>query len=261
MPIAITRAVSPTIVDCELTHLAREPIDVALATAQHEGYEELLRSLGATVVRARATPTMPDAVFVEDTAVVLDEVAILTRPGAVSRRPETETIGALLASYRPVQAMSAPATLDGGDVLRMGRRLYVGRVRGAQGRTNESGIEQLGDLVAPFGWQIVPVEIAGCLHLKSAVTALGDDLVLLNPSWVAPSAFEHCEILAVDDREPHAANALRIRDAIVYPAHFPRTLERLTARGLRVATVASTELAKAEGGVTCCSLVFEVESD
>lgn len=257
IPVAITRAVSPTIADCELTHLAREPIDLALATAQHQAYEELLRSLGATVVHADAAPAMPDAVFVEDTAIVLDEVAIVTRPGAVSRRAETAAIGALLASYRPLRTMSAPATLDGGDVLRMGRTLYVGRSAEGNGRTNRAGIEQLREIVAPFAYRVVPVDFSACLHLKSAVTALADDLVLLNPSWAEATAFTACQAVPVDEQEPHAANALRLGDAIVYPAHFPRTLEVLVRRDLRVATVAATELAKAEGGVTCCSLIFQ----
>jgi dimethylargininase len=260
MLIAITRAVSPTIAECELTHLAREPIDVAVANAQHEAYEQSLRSLGATLVRAPAAPAMPDAVFVEDTAIVLDEVAILTWPGAPSRRPETDAIGALLASYRPVRAMSAPATLDGGDVLRMGSTLYVGRCGDGNGRTNEAGIGQLADLVAPFGYRVMPVDFSGCLHLKSAVTALGGSWVLTNPSWVASDSFARCEALEVDESEPHAANALRVGDTIVYPAHFPRTLGRLRARELAVITVDSTELAKAEGGVTCCSLIFETAS-
>src|SRR5580765_4551462 len=237
MLVAITRAVSPTIADCELTHLARDPIDVALATAQHEAYEQLLRSLGATVVRAAAAPEMPDAVVVEDAAIVLDQTAILTRPGAASRRAETNGIGAVLASYRPVVPMSHPATLDGGDVLRMGRTLYVGRCAAGPARTNEAGIRQLDNLVAPFGYRVVPVDFEGCLHLKSAVTALGDELVLLNPSWVAAAAFEDCDAELVHESEPRAANALRIGDTIVYPSQFPRTLEGLSARGLRVATV------------------------
>ena len=260
MSLAVTRAVSPTIVQCELTHLAREPIDLALATAQHEAYEELLRSLGATVLRAPAAPTMPDAVFVEDASVVLDEVAFLTRPGAASRRGETEGVGAALAPYRPLRTISAPATLDGGDVLRIGRTLYVGRCAGG-GRTNQAGLEQLAGLVAPFGYRVVPVDFSGCLHLKSAVTALADDLVILNPDWVSAAAFVGCDAVLVDPSEPSAANTLRVGDTIVYPAHFPRTLERLGTRGLHIRTVANTELAKAEGGVTCCSLIFEGKAE
>lgn len=251
--IAVTRPVSPSLAECELTHLAREPINVARATTQHAAYEILLDSLGATVVRAPAAPEAPDAVFIEDTAIVLDEVAVITRPGAPSRRAEPAAVAALLAAYRPVRTMEAPATLDGGDVLRLGRTLYVGR----SGRTNNQGIEQLRSIAAPFGYDVVPVEFAGCLHLKSAVTAVDDAVLLLNPAWVSPAAFPGLEAMPVDDREPYAANALRIAGTVIYPSEFPRTRDRLVARGLRVATTDCSELAKAEGAVTCCSLIFE----
>ena len=253
MLIAVTRPVSSSITQCELTHRAREPIDVARATAQHAGYEALLRSLGATVVGVPAAPELADAVFVEDAAVVLDEVAVITRPGAPSRRAESAAVVATLARYLPVHGMTPPATLDGGDVLRLGRTLYVGR----SGRTNQHGIDQLRQLVTPFDYRVEAVEFAGCLHLKSAVTALAEELLLANPAWVSTAGFPGCETLFVDPREPDAANALRVAGTIVYPSEFPRTLGRLSERGLRVATTDCSELAKAEGAVTCCSLVFE----
>ncbi|MGH7680363.1 MAG: dimethylarginine dimethylaminohydrolase family protein [Candidatus Eiseniibacteriota bacterium] len=253
MLIAVTRPVSPALIQCELTHLERVPIDVARAIAQHADYERLLISLGASVVRAAAAPESPDAVFIEDTAIVLDEVAVIARPGAASRRAETEAVATLLSTCRPLESMTAPATLDGGDVIRLGRTLYVGR----SSRTNPAGIEQLRRLTAPFGYSVAPVEFAGCLHLKSAATALSDDLLLFNPAWVSTDSFSGVETVAVDDREPYAGNALRVADALVYPTEFPRTLEKLQSRGLRVATLEYDELAKAEGAVTCCSLVFE----
>lgn len=251
--IAITRPVSPSLAQCELTHLERVEIDLARAEAQHADYERLLGSLGASVVQAPAAPDQPDAVFIEDTAVVLDEVAVITRLGAASRRAETEAVATLLATCRPLESMTAPATLDGGDVIRLGRMLYVGR----SSRTNPAGIEQLRRLTAPFGYSVAAVEFAGCLHLKSAATALSDGLLLFNPAWVSAGSFSGVETVEVDEREPYAGNALRVTDAIVYAAEFPRTLERLLARGLRVATLEYDELAKAEGAVTCCSLVFE----
>jgi dimethylargininase len=256
MWIALTRPVSPSLAQCELTHLSREPIDVERATTQHAAYEHLLRACGATVVQVPAAPELPDAVFVEDTATVLDEVAVITRPGAASRRAEPAAVASVLAAYRPVHAMRAPATLDGGDVLRLGRTLHVGR----SSRTNGQGIEQLCGFVAPFGYEVVPVEFTGCLHLKSAVTAVADDLVLLNPAWVPAAAFPACDALFVDHREPYAANALRVAGTLIYPSQYPRTRDRLIERGLRVATTDCTELAKAEGAVTCCSLVFEATS-
>ena len=238
---------------CELTHLARAPIDIALAVGQHAAYEKLLGSLGAAIVRAPAAPDFPDAVFIEDTAIVLDEVAIITRPGAPSRQGETAAVAPVLAAYRTVLSMKPPATLDGGDVLRLGRTLYVGR----SGRTNQKGIEQFQSLVGRFDYRVVPIEFAGCLHLKSAVTPLADGLMLLNPAWVSGVVFPGCDALPIDAREPYGANALRIADSVVYPSQYPRTRDLLIARGLRVASIDCSELTKAEGAVTCCSLVFD----
>jgi dimethylargininase len=251
--IAVTRPVSDSLANCELTHLARESIDVARAARQHADYERLLVALGASLVRVAAAHELPDAVFVEDTAIVLDEIAVITRPGAAPRRHETPAVAAVLADYRSLRTMTAPATLDGGDVLRVGRTLYVGR----SGRTNELGIGQLAGFVAPFGYRVTPVAFEACLHLKSAACALGDELLLLNPAAVSPAAFPGCETIAVDERESSAANALWIGDAIVYPSQYPRTRDRLAQRGLRVMEIEAGELAKAEGGVTCCSLIFE----
>ena len=253
MLIALTRPVSPTLTECELTHLARAPIDVAKAEAQHAAYEALLASLGATVVSVPAAPAFPDAVFIEDTALVLDEVAVLTLPGAEARRGELTDVGAALQRYRSVVRMEAPATLDGGDVLRLGRTLYVGR----SARTNAQGIEQLARLVQPYDYRVVPVALEGCLHLKSAVTAVADRVLLCNPAWVSASAFPGCDAMPVAPSEPYGANGLRIGGSVVYAAQFPITQAQLEGRGLRVAPVDCSELAKAEGAVTCCSLVFD----
>ncbi len=253
MLMAITREVSPGIGRCELTHLDRTPIDVGLARAQHRGYEACLAGLGCRVQTLPATPELPDSVFVEDTALVLDEVAAITRPGAASRRAETAPIAEALRPYRRLLTLEAPGTLDGGDVLRVGRRLYVGR----SSRSNAAGVAQLCALLAPYGYSVQGVPVSGCLHLKSAVTQVAADTLLANRAWVDLGAFTGLEIIDVDPAEPYAANALRVGEALVYPAAFPRTRARLEGRGLAVHTVDVSELAKAEGAVTCCSLVFE----
>ncbi len=252
MLIAVTRPVSPSLAQCELTHLARGPIDVEVATREHAAYEETLQSLGVTIVHAPAAPDQPDAVFIEDTALVLDEVAVIARPGAVSRQSETGPVADLLSGYRPIFPLEAPATLDGGDVLRMGRTLFVG----LSSRTNRAGIGQLRALVSGLAYGVVPIEIRGCLHLKSAVTEVGDRLLLLNPRWVSPAGFRGLDYIEVDPEEPRAANALRVGHSAVYPSHFPRTAARLAKAGVKVRLVPCGELAKAEGGVTCCSLLF-----
>jgi dimethylargininase len=245
--------VSPALARCELTHLPRVPVDAALARLQHERYETALASLGCTVLRVADAPDLPDAVFVEDTAVVLPEVAVVTRPGAASRRPETAATARALAAWRPLAFIEEPGTLDGGDVLPLGATLYVG----ASGRSNASGIGQLRSLLAPFGYAVEAVPFGGCLHLKSAVTAVAADRILVNPAWVDPARFEGVAALETDPAEPHAANVLLVGDAVVYPESFPGTRSRLLAAGVAVTAVDVSELQKAEGAVTCCSLVFE----
>ncbi len=252
MRIAITREVSPSLADCQLTHIDRTPIDATRADAQHRAYQRVLASLGCRVLTLEAEPAMPDAVFVEDVAIVLDEVAVMTRPGAESRRGEGASVAELLARYRPLRRIEAPGTLDGGDVLRVGRTLYVGQ----SGRTNDEGRAQLQAAVAEFSYRVQAVPIRGCLHLKSAVTAVRDDTLLLQPAWVDAASFPGYTIIEVDPDEEHAANILRISDVAVMPSNFPRTARRLRDAGVEVVTVDVSELQKAEGATTCCSLVF-----
>lgn len=254
MLIALTRAVSPRLAECELSFREREPIDVALAAEQHAEYERQLEVHGCRVVRVTAAPEMPDGVFVEDVAVVLHEIAIVTRPGAESRREETESIARALQPYRPIRHMSEPSTLDGGDVLRAGPTLFVGRSQ----RTNNRGIAELRDLVREHGYAVVPTAFRDCLHLKSAVTQIAADTVLLNPNWVDPRQFAGLDTIAVDPQEPHAANILRIGETLFIPAEFPRTQRLLEDRGYRVEAIDVSELQKAEAGLTCCSVIFRV---
>jgi dimethylargininase len=249
--VALTRAVSPSISECELTHLDRLPIDLERAAAQHADYEAALRALGCEVRRVPAAPDNPDAVFIEDTAVVLDEIAVLTRPGAESRRAEVEPVAKELAAYRPLARIEEPGTVDGGDVMLVGRTLFVGRTL----RTNDDGIAQLGELVRPYGYTVAPVEVQGCLHLKSAVTALDDGTVLCNPQWVQPAAFAPLDVMLVDEAEPNAANVVRVGSTLLAAEAYPRTNTALQAAGYTLVTVPADELAKAEGAVTCCSLI------
>ncbi|HET9045261.1 MAG TPA: arginine deiminase-related protein [Burkholderiales bacterium] len=230
------------------------PIDLARAIAEHRAYEHALRRLGAQVRRLRAAPQHPDSVFVEDTAVVLDELAIITRPGAESRRGERRAVAEALAAHRPLEIVREPATLDGGDVLVDGERVYVGR----SSRSNDEAVAQLATMLHPLGYRVIPVEFAGCLHLKSAVTRVADGLLLLNPDWVEASVFSETRLVAVDPTEPRAGNALVVGGSVIHPLQFPRTRARLEAQGLRVVAIDTTELSKAEAGVTCCSLIVRV---
>jgi dimethylargininase len=253
--VAITRAVSPTLAECELTHQVREPIDVAKAVAEHAVYEETLRSCGATIVHAPPEPSLPDAVFVEDAALVFAETAVMTRPGAPVRRREVQSMAKVLSAYRPLFAIQPPGTLDGGDVMVVGRTIYVG----LSSRTNHDGIAQLDTHLSEWGYAVIPVPVTGCLHLKSAVTPVADNLLLINDRWVKPECFGSMGMVTVAPGEPHAANALLIGAAVIYPTHYPATAERLDRAGVRLVPVPCGELAKAEGGVTCCSVLFEAE--
>jgi dimethylargininase len=255
MLIALTREVSPAMARCQLTLLEREPIDLHRARAQHAAYEAGLTRAGCRVERLAAGPDMPDSVFIEDTAVVFDEIAVVTRPGAPSRQGETAAVADALRPHRRLFHVDAPGTVDGGDVLVVGRACFVGR----SSRTNDPGIAQLRGVLAPYGYHVTTIEVRGCLHLKSAATAVGDDLLLVNSAWLPSASFGAFDRIDVHADEPAAANALRVGGQIIYPASFPRTRERLERRGLRVLPVDASEVAKAEGAVTCCSLIFESE--
>ena len=255
--IALTRGVSPAIARCELTFLEREPIDYARAVAQHGAYVRLLKDLGLHVVEIEGDEALPDCCFVEDIAIVLDEVAVLTRPGAPSRRGETKEVAAALQAYRPIVRLEEPARIDGGDVLVIGRRLFVG----VSNRTDDAGRQALADAVRPFDYEVVPVRMTGCLHLKTAVTAATADLLVVNPDWVDLKTLRGLETIAVAPDEPDAANVLAVGETVIAAAGFPRTADRLRARGLDVRTVDVSEFQKAEGGVTCKSLIFAVAED
>lgn len=252
---AFTRAVSPRLAECELTHLERMPIDAARAAAQHAAYERALADAGFEVIRLPELPDDPDAVFVEDTALLLDGHAVITRPGIASRVGETDSTAAGLAAHFELHRI-ASGHLDGGDVLRIGKTLYVGQST----RTDAVGIRGLAELVGPLGFKVVQAELRDCLHLKTGATFAGPDAVgrpvlIFSERSVDPSQFAGVEPMAVDETEPAAANSLRVGDALILPAGNPRTAERLRARGFDVVEVDVSELQKAEAGVTCMSLI------
>lgn len=255
MPTAYTRALSPRLAECELTHLDAAPIDLARAEAQHRAYEEALAEAGFTIARLPALPGHPDGVFVEDTALLLGGHAVITRPGAMSRADEVRSTAKALARDFTVCPLSG-GTLDGGDVLRIGRTLYVGRA----GRTSDEGIASLAEAAGPLGFDVVAVEAKGCLHLKSAVTFAGRDaagtpVLVYRPEWVSPASFAEVEPFAVHPGEPNGANVLRAGPRLFVSSEAPRTADALAARGFAVALLDVAELHKAESGLTCMSLI------
>jgi dimethylargininase len=280
MFLALTRSVPASIQHCELTHLSREAIDHGHAVAEHAQYEAALERLGCRIQRLPDAPEQPDSVFVEDTAVVFDDLAVIARPGAASRRPEVDAMAAALAPHRRLALIEPPGTLDGGDVLVTPGRVFVG----VSGRTNSEGARQLATHVESLGYQTMTVPVTGCLHLKSAVTvaflppsafarsasadrrspgggwSTGRTLLLVNPDWIDVKYFDGFDLIEVHPSEPAAANVLRIGEHLVCAAEYPRTRELLEARGIETVAVPAAELAKAEGGVTCCSVLLRVSS-
>ena len=250
---AITRKVSSALANCELSFIERKPIDMEKARAQHHAYEELLRKLGAQVISLPEEPELPDSMFVEDPAVVLDEVAVICPLGTESRRKEAVTIAAALEKFRKLAYVKLPGTLEGGDVLRAGRKVFVGFTA----RSNPEGIRQFSVILEHFGYDVTAVPVTGCLHLKSAVTYLGRNTLLANRGWFDWKRMEGFEWVDLDPSEPHAGNALAIGDSVIFPASFPKTRAIMEGRGFHVLPLDISELQKAESGLTCSSLLFE----
>jgi dimethylargininase len=249
---ALVRKISRSLAACELVHLPRQAFDLPRAARQHEGYVRALEAAGVQVTVWPEEPALADSCFVEDPLLMLDEVAILCRLGAASRERESEIMAPEIKQFRPVLRIEAPGTLEGGDVLRIGKTLFTGLSR----RTNREGLEQLRRLTAPFGYEVSAVEVKGCLHLKTGATSPGRGLLLANPAWVALAPFRHLEILPVPTEEPWGANTLPVNDRVLVAASAPHTAGLLRARGLRVQVVDVSELQKAEAGLTCLSVLF-----
>jgi dimethylargininase len=249
---AITRGVSPSLGNCELSYLPREPIDVGLAVEQHRLYEQKLVQLGLRVHSLPAHTDLPDCVFVEDPAVVFEECAVMTM-GIESRRREGESLARFLTGFRTLKSLSEPARLEGGDVMRVGRTLYVGD----SVRANEAGRAQLREILSPFDYEVRAVKVHSCLHLKTGCSYLGRGMMLANSAWVDAAQFAEFELLEVPETEPWAANALVIGETILMPEGFPQTRALIEQRDFRVETVDVSQLMKAEAGLTCMSIIFK----
>lgn len=253
---AITHHVSPRLNECELSFRQREAIAYPRAVQQHRAYCDLLRRQGISVIELSANRDFPDSVFVEDTAVVVDEVAVICRMGAPSRRGEELAVAAVLAEHRPLAKIAAPAALEGGDVLQIGKNIFVGQ----GSRSNPAGARALADALKPFGYRVIPVELHGCLHLKSACTALDEFTVIMNPDWVSRDIFREYRVVTVPPQEPEAANVLRLNETVCLISAFPRTVELVHSLGYRLETLDISELLKAEAALTCSSIIFKTSA-
>ncbi len=254
---ALTRKVSPSLALCELEYQPRQKIDIVKSRSQHEAYERALSELGLRVLSLPAEPDLPDSMFVEDPAVVVDEVAVIARMGNLNRRAESASVARALEPFRKLHWMHEPATLEGGDVLRIGRTLFVGQST----RTNRAGADQLAQALAPYGYSVVPVEVRRCLHLKSACCDLGNGAILANRAWADLSPFGNFRIIDVAPNEPGAANVLTVGDTVLAASAYPATAETLGRLGYKIRTLDISELMKAEAGLTCSSLIFRTRDD
>lgn len=253
MTIAITRMPAASIAKCELTFIDRIPIDYTKAQGQHRDYCEALEACGVKVVRLPAADNLADSVFVEDTAIILDEVAIITPMGIASRRPEPALIEPDIARFRPTLHINLPATIEGGDVMRLGKAIFVS----LSTRTNDAGIEALRTLAAPYGYTVTKVTLRDCLHLKSACTALDDQTILVYSAGVDTSAFEEYKLVEVAADEPGAANVVRANSSILMNSQYPQTAKIVEEHGYQVCAVDTSEFTKAEAAMTCMSLIIE----
>jgi len=252
MTTALVRQPSSSLVECELAYIARDRIDLQVAFRQHDQYCTSLRNLGIEVEILPPLDTFPDSVFIEDNAIILDELAVLASMGTVSRQGEPRALYALLFHKFRVVEISPPATIEGGDVLCVGKTVFVG----LSTRTNEAGVELLQALLRPFGYHVISIAVTRCLHLKTACTPLDDKTLLVNPAWVDLEVLKAYRLISVPSKEPYAANVMRLPTGLLASASYPKTLERIRAEGYPVMDVDISEFHKAEAGLTCLSLII-----
>jgi dimethylargininase len=253
---AIVRKPSRNLSKGELTFLSRKKLDFEKAAKQHQAYCDALKELGARVITLDAVNSLPDSVFVEDTALVLDEIAVIVSIGAKSRIREVGLMEATLSKFRSASRIKPPARIDGGDILRVGKKLFVGNST----RTNKKGIRALHKFVNPFGYEVIRLKIDGSLHLKTGCTALDDRTILINPDWVDATAFRNFEQIEVAKSEPFAANILRIGKTICLHSGFENTKKIVEDRGYKIKEIDISEFLKAEAGLTCMSLIFNADN-
>ena len=250
--IALTRRPAFALVNCEVGYAPRQEIDLHLAFQQHEAYCQALRQLGVVVEVLPSEEAFPDSVFIEDNAVILDELAVMTSMGPPSRQGEPALLFPVLARHRRLATIAPPATIEGGDVLRMGKTLYIG----VSTRTNREGVEALRVIVEPLGYQVAPVGVQACLHLKTACTALDDETLLVNPDWIDSDPLGAFRLLHVPAEEPFGANVLRLPGGVLVQTSSPLTRDVIESQGFAATCVDLGEFAKADAGLTCLSLLI-----
>ena len=234
------------------TAVRAEPPEYGLMLSQHESYLAALSTAGLDVIDLDPQPDYPDAHFVEDTAVVTPEVAIITIPGAQARRGEEESILPVLFKYRTIKRIQPPGTLDGGDVLQVNNHFFIG----ISERTNREGAEQLGRILQDYGHTWATVDVGDGLHLKSSVNYVGNNNLLVTPDFTAKELFTDYNLIVLDRPESYAANTLLVNEHLLIPAGYPDTRNKLDFLGLTIIELDTSEVRKMDGGLTCMSLRF-----
>lgn len=249
---AIVRDVPESFNRCVSNSNTYDDIDTELAKLQHQQYCKTLSLLGINLIRLDTDDSLPDCCFTEDTAVIIDDLAIITSPGIESRVAETIALEKTLALYKGIFRISQPGTIEGGDVLRIERTLYIG----ISSRTNSEGIRQMAAILEPRGYCIVPVEIRNTLHLKSVCTYLGNGLIIVAEGYFDLNIFSGFEKIIVPEEEAYCANCLSVNRRVIIPKGFPKTKELLEEKGLLVIELEMSEFRKADGALTCLSVIF-----
>ena len=249
---AVTRCIPHSFLDATVESPPAVPIDIGLARKQHQAYVEALLSFGLTVIQLPADHSHPDCCFVEDCALCVEGVALIANLGAPARRGEELAVAEALRPFLRVERMGEPATLDGGDCLRVGKRIFVGRSK----RTNEAGIARVKEVFGPLGYEIIPVPVPGFLHLKCCCSSLGDDAVLLARGTLPPETFGRLPVVLVPREEAYAANCVVVRNKALLPGGFLEAAHAIRAAGLDVIPLDTSEIRKADGSLTCLSILF-----
>jgi dimethylargininase len=249
---ALTRGIASTMTRALTRDAPVEPIDPERALGQHRAYLAALRAIGLEVIELAGDDRFPDGCFVEDCALVAGGTALIARMGAPSRRGEEAAVAEVLGRKLRLASMNAPATLDGGDCLRVGKRIFIGR----SARTNDEGIARAREVFGPLGFEILAVPVDRELHLKSVCSPLDDRRVLLAEGTLPSDAFPDADIIPIDADESIAANAVAHGNRAVIAAGCPKAQRKIEQAGFATVAVDTSEMRKADGALTCLSILF-----
>ena len=249
---AIVRGIPNTFQDCVTISHNTPKINVELARQQHETYCTTLEQLGLKLIRIEADDALPDCCFTEDIAIVFNDLAIITSPGTPSRVAETVEMEKIVAPLKKIYHLSPPATLDGGDVLKIDKKIFIGNSL----RTNEEAIKQVAAIINPKGYEVIGVKIWNTLHLKSVCTYLGNGCIILAEGYLDDKIFSQYDKIILPKEEAYCANCLVVNGKVLISKGFPKTKSLIEAKEFSVIEMEISETKKADGALTCSSIIF-----